>query len=611
MTTTADPGTVTAAPGIGHPTLVAAFQATVADRGDQIALTAFGQDRKLTWNEYAAAVEEVAGGLAALGVRKGDTVALMVGNSPEFHVLDTAVLHLGATPFSIYLTSAPEQISYLFGNAENPVVICERRFLGVLAGVEAPSLRHVVVVDADGTEQATGTVEVHALGDLRTRRPTGFDFAATWQAVVPEDLATLIYTSGTTGPPKGVELTHANVMFVLDTCNVRFPFAADGAAISYLPTAHAADRVFSHYLAIATGWPITTVSDPTTVFGAVAAARPSWFLGVPRIWEKLRAALLAKFNALPDAERAGMLGAIEAATAKVRLEQAAESVPTELAAGVAAAEEKAFAGLRATLGFDRVALLMTGAAPIAPAVHEFFLALGLPLQEGFGMSETAALGFTNLLDEIRVGKVGLGMPGTEFAIAEDGEVLLRGRHVMRGYRKDPAKTAEAIDADGWLHTGDIGVVDDDGWVSIVDRKKELIINSAGKNMSPVNIEGKLKSASPLIGQAAVIGDARPYNVALLVLDPDAGRVFASTHGLGELSMAELVANDALRAAVEAAVEQANGQLSRVEQIKAYRLLESEWLPDSDELTPTMKLKRRSINDKYAAVIDDIYASSAR
>ena len=607
--------TVVAGPGVASATLPAAFQATVASRAEQTALIAFGEDREFSWREYAAAVEEVAGGLAGIGIGRGDTVAVMLPNSPEFHIVDMAALHLAATPFSIYLTSAPDQISYLFGNAENSVVIAQRRFLDVIANAAPSALRYIVVTDP-GPEpvdlpSSVGDAQVLTFDDLRARRPEGFDYAATWSDVSPDDVATLIYTSGTTGAPKGVELTHANLMFVMHTCNLRFPFAPDGAAISYLPTAHAADRVFSHYLATVTGWPITTVGDASQVFAAVAAAHPSWFLGVPRIWEKLRAALLGRFSTLPDGQREPMLAAIADAEHAVRIGQRAEPVPAELAARVAKADAAVFAPLRVQLGFDRVALLMTGAAPIAPAVHEFFLSLGLPLQEGFGMSETGALGFTNIPTDIRVGKVGLAQPGTEAKLGSDGELLLRGPHVMRGYRKDPEKTAEAIDGDGWLHTGDIATIDDDGWVMIVDRKKELIINAAGKNMSPVNIEGKLKSANPLIGQACVIGDRRPYNVALLVLDPDAARTFATTHGYADASPAAIVDDPDLVAAVDSAVATANEQLSRIEQIKAYRLLNDEWLPDSDELTPTMKLKRRGVASKYAAVIEEIYSSSQR
>ncbi|MGW0039444.1 AMP-dependent synthetase/ligase [Gordonia sp. NPDC003376] len=608
MSQTTEAPTPTAAPGIAAATLPDAFAATVRSRPDQQALIAFGENRSLTWAQYAAQVEQFAGGLAGLGVTRGDTVAIMLPNSPEFHIADMAALHLGATPFSIYLTSAPEQISFLFDNADNAVVITTSHFLDVLGRTATPGLRSVVVLDSPDTPLPghVGNAAVIGLERFVGARPTTFDFETTWRAVQSTDLATLIYTSGTTGDPKGVELTHANLMFVMHTCNLRFPFATDGAAISYLPTAHAADRVFSHYLATVTGWPITTVGDAGAVFAAVAQARPSWFLGVPRIWEKLRAGLLARFNDLPDAARTATLVALEAATEKVRTEQAAGEVADDLAAAVSAADAAIFAGLRSQLGLDRVALLMTGAAPIAPAVHEFYLALGLPLQEGFGMSETSALGFTNIPTDIRVGKVGPAQPGTEAKLADDGELLLRGPHVMRGYRKAPEKTAEAIDAHGWLHTGDIATIDDDGWVSIVDRKKELIINAAGKNMSPVNIEGKLKSASPLIGQACVIGDRRPYNVALLVLDPDAARVFAQQNGIDDDSTAALAEHAALGRAVADAVAEANTHLSRVEQIKSYRILGTEWLPDSTELTPTMKLRRRGVTDKYADVIEELY-----
>ena len=599
-----------AAPGVGEFTLVAAFQTTAAARGDQVALVAFGEERALTWAEYAAAVEEIATGLYDLGVRRGDTVALMLSNSPEFHLVDTAVQHLGATPFSIYLTSAPEQITYLFGNADNKVLVAESRFLDVIGRTETPGLETVVVVDTPSVENETAA-DILTLDEVRQRRSDGFDFEQVWRSVQSSDLATLIYTSGTTGAPKGVELTHANLMFVMHTCNQRFPFDEDGAAISYLPTAHAADRVFSHYLATVTGWPITTVADAGSVFGAVAQARPSWFLGVPRVWEKLRAALLARFNAMPEAQRSGVLGALDAATERVQLQQRRESVPADLDEAAARADSAVFEPLRAQLGLDRVSLLMTGAAPIAPTVHEFFLALGLPLQEGFGMSETGALGFTNTLSDIRVGKVGLAQPGTEAKLAADGELLLRGPHVMRGYRKDPERTAEAIDSEGWLYTGDIATIDPDGWVSIVDRKKELIINAAGKNMSPVNIESKLKSASTLIGQVCVIGDGRPYNVALIVLDPDSARTFATDRGLHDISLKALLDDPSVIDAVDSAVAQANSKLSRVEQIKTYRLLDAEWLPDSEELTPTMKLKRRGIDAKYQDVIEDMYISVAR
>jgi long-subunit acyl-CoA synthetase (AMP-forming) len=525
----------------------------------------------------------------------------MMSNRPEFHLIDAAVLHLGATPFSIYNTSALQQISYLLDHAENRVMFCEQQFVDrIRAAGPSAHLAHIVVIDAEG-EPPSGTTTLDRLAV-----PSDFDFDARWRSVQPDDVATLIYTSGTTGPPKGVELTHANVVFVLQACNTRFPFAADGRCISYLPTAHMADRVFSHYLQMATGWTITTVQDARQIFAAVAETHPTWFMGVPRPWEKLRASLLARFKSETAKRQVTIEAAIDIAMIKLRVEQRGGRFDPEMEAVWRRADDEVFAPLRRELGLDRVELLMTGAAPIAPIVHEFFLSMGVPLAEGYGMSETAALGMTNLAGDIRVGAVGLPMPGTHARVAADGELLLKGPHVMRGYRKDLEKTAEAVDDAGWLHTGDVATIDSDGFVRIVDRKKELIINAAGKNMSPVNIESTLKGASPLIGQVCCIGDGRPYNVALVVLDPDVARAFAREHRLPDPRPEVLSADARIQAAVEEAVDAANRQLSRVEQIKRYRLLDREWLPDGDELTPTSKLKRRVIATKYADLIEELY-----
>lgn len=583
-------------------TLCGLFQRTIAADPEGVAIRAHGETDAITRREYGRAVETIAGGLAGLGVRRGDTVGLMMSNRPEFHLIDAAALHLGATPFSIYNTSAPEQISYLLNHAENRVMLCEQQYVDRIRDASALTyLEHIVVIDAD-EELPADTLSLDSLSV-----PADFDFESQWRAVQPDDVATLIYTSGTTGPPKGVELTHANVMFVLEACNRRFPFGVEGRCISYLPSAHMADRVFSHYLQMATGWTITTVRDARQIFQAVAETRPSWFMGVPRIWEKLRAALLAQFQAETAEQQVTIDAAIDIAVLKLRVEQRGDRFDPEMQSVWQRADAEVFAPLRRKLGLDRVELLMTGAAPIAPIVHEFFLALGIPLAEGYGMSETGALGMTNLPGDIRLGTVGQPMPGTQARVAEDGELLMKGPHVMRGYRKDPEKTAEAIDEDGWLHTGDIATIDSDGFVRIVDRKKEMIINAAGKNMSPVNIESTLKGASPLIGQVCCIGDARPYNVALIVLDPDSVRVFAYERGLSEKRPQALADHPEIQAAVDKAVGLANKQLSRVEQIKRYKLLSQEWLPDGDELTPTSKLKRRVIASKYKDLIEELYA----
>jgi long-subunit acyl-CoA synthetase (AMP-forming) len=310
---------------------------------------------------------------------------------------------------------------------------------------------------------------------------------------------------------------------------------------------------------------------------------------------------------MPEEQRAAAQAGLDAAIEKVRLEQRGEPVPEELAAKVAQADEQLFSGWRAMLGLDQVEALNVGAAPTPVEVLEFMHAIGLPLAELWGMSETCGAGSVNPPDKIKIGTVGPPAPGIEIKLDTDGEVLIRGGVVMKGYRNLPDKTAETFTDDGWLRTGDIGEFDSDGYLKIVDRKKELIINAAGKNMSPANIEATLKTASPLIGQAAVIGDRRPYNTALIVLDADFAPAWAGQNGIEDTSLESLASNDKVREAVAEGVEAANERLARVEQIKKFHIVQGDWLPGGDELTPTMKLKRKPIDQKYAAEIDALYS----
>jgi long-chain acyl-CoA synthetase len=582
-------------------TICAGFQRTIAELPDGVALRTRGDAVSITWREYGERVRAYAAGFDGLGVRAGEAVAILLINRPEFNLVDTAVMHLGAVPFSIYVTSSVEQIHYLLGDSGARVAVTERAFVDRLrAAGEGTALERIVVVDG----AAEGTL---ALADLPAAARPGFDFEAAWRAVAPESLLTIIYTSGTTGSPKGVEITHANMVFELRSFVAALGFHPGGKAISYLPHAHIADRMGTHYLAMLAGATTTCCPDPRLLFEHIPDARPTEFTGVPRVWEKLKAALEARFAAEPPERRAAIQGAIEARLAVVRAEQAGQPVPEALAAGAAAAEERLFAPLRAQLGLGETRTYFVGAAPTPREVLEFFHALGMPPSEVWGMSELSCVATTMPPGRIKIGTVGRAMPGVEIRIAEDGEVLVRGPLVMRGYRNMPERTAETIDADGWLRTGDIGRIDAEGFLSIVDRKKELIINSAGKNMSPAYIEARLKASSPLIGQAVVVGDARPYNVALLVLDPDGAAAFARAHGL-PTQAAQLVDAGAVQAEIAAAVERANARLSRVEQIKRYALLPDEWPVGGAELTPTMKLRRRSIHDKYAATIDALYAA---
>jgi long-subunit acyl-CoA synthetase (AMP-forming) len=585
-------------------TLPEAFQVTVAERGGQTALRTKGDEFSASWTEYGERVRAVAAGLAALGVGRGDTVGIMLTNRPEFHFADTAAMHLGATPFSVYNTSTAEQIEHLVTDAANSVLVTEQAFLDTVLAVReaAEALEHVVVVDGDPRDGAIGLAELEAGGD------PGFDFEAAWRAVQPEDLATLIYTSGTTGPPKGVQLTHANVLEAFRSYDEIFRLPSDGGLVSWLPMAHIAERNATHYGPIGTGIATTCCPDPRQVVAYLAEVRPVWFFAVPRVWEKLKAAMEIGIGGEADAERRQAVEwALDVGRRMVETVQAGEEPSAELAAEHAKAEATVLASLRERVGFDQLRWAHAGAAPCPQETIEFFHAIGVPLAELWGLSESTGAGTCNPPERIKIGTVGPVAPGAELKLADDGEVLLRSSAVMPGYRNDSEKTAEAIDAEGWLHTGDVGEIDDDGYLTIVDRKKELIINSAGKNMSPAYIESKLKSASPLIGQVCAIGDDRPYNVALITLDADFAPAFAQQHGIEDPSLANLAAEPAILAEVEAAVERGNAGLSRVEQVKKFKLLPSDWQPGGDELTPTMKLKRRPIARKYEDEIEALYA----
>jgi len=591
------------APKLEAATMIEAFHTTVERVGDRTALRTKDDEVSLTWAQLRDRVDALAGGLARLGVGKGDTVALMIGNRPEFNLADLAAMTLGAVPFSIYFTASPEEIAYQISDAGARVAVVEHAFLERLlhARESVPGLEHVIVVDGGAPEGTRALGDVEASGE-------GFDAEAAWRAVRPDDLLTLIYTSGTTGPPKGVQLSHRNLVAAVGSIDSVIEFPDGAKVISWLPNAHIAERAAHHYIPMAYGAVVTCCPNPREIAGFLPAVRPTWFFAVPRIWEKLKAGLETMVAGLPEEQRAQAEQALGAAVQKVRLEQAGRDVPEELAAAVAQADQRLFAGLRDQLGLDEIVAVNVGAAPTPVEVLEFFHAIGIEVGELWGMSETCGAGAVNPPARVKIGTVGPPTPGVEIRLAQDGEVLVRSDVVMVGYRNQPEKSAETIDAEGWLHTGDIGELDDDGYLKIVDRKKELIINAAGKNMSPANIEANLKSASPLIGQAAAIGDRRPYNVALIVLDGDFAPAWAAQQGITDTSLEALAADDAVRAEVQNGVDHANARLARVEQIKKFHIVPGDWLPGGDELTPTMKLKRKPIDHKYAEEIDRLYAS---
>jgi long-chain acyl-CoA synthetase len=593
-------------------TVLTNFEDTCRDIPDQPALRwndASGTWQTLTWAEYRDVVRKATAGLKALHFRPGEFAVIMSRNRPEHLIADLAVLHARGTPVSLYNTLAPEQVQYITSHCDAAVAFVEDAgFLAKLQAVrdQLPKLRHVVVMDTRGVTLDDWVTSWDVLltegAEEDARDPEAFE---EWREVKPDDLATLVYTSGTTGPPKGVMEAHTNVTWMAEAAQV-FLNRTGHRHISYLPFAHVFERFVGHYGAMKQQTIVHFCPDSAQLFAYALEVKPTSMIGVPRVWEKLQAALLAGIQADPDEQRrSAILGAIEVGRKLVRLGQAGQEPPPEL---VAAAERArpVWMAIRSKVGLEDVEWAITGAAPINPEVIEFFQALGIRLWEGWGMTECTVGATYNPLERIKNGTVGIADPGVEMKVAEDGEVLLRGGNLMKGYYKDPEKTAETIDLDGWLHTGDVGDIDSEGYLRIVDRKKELIITAGGKNISPANLEALLKQ-HPLIGQAAVIGDRRPYVSALIVLDPEVAPVWARKAGITFTSLADLATNPAVRDEIQSAIDETNRHVSQVEGIKRFTILPEDWTPETEELTPTLKLKRRVISQKYAGAIEDMYA----
>jgi long-chain acyl-CoA synthetase len=565
----------------------------------------------LTWRDVREQVADVALGLAEIGVGRGDFVAIMASNRPEHVIADQAAVHAGATPSTFYATLAPEQIRYVADDCSAKAAILEnrdvmKRWLEVRDSLS--SLEHVVLLEDAGEFE-----DVLSWDDLLTkgraaRAETPGRFDEMWRQVDPSDYATLIYTSGTTGPPKGVPITHANILYACETLDRVTGLPDHITGVSYLPLAHIAERVVSMYLGGSKAAHGFFCPDPSQVVEYVQEARPSSFFGVPRVWEKVRAGITAKIEAEEnDTKRRLAQRALRIATAVVRLEQRGKHPSLLLRAEHAALDRVVLAKIRGAIGLDRCEFASSSAAPLPIDVAEFFAALGLPLLEAWGMTELTGAATLNPPGRVKIGTVGPPLPGIEVTVAaEDGEVLVRGPIAVDGYFNLPDATAELIGGDGWLHTGDVGEIDENGYLRIVDRKKELIITAGGKNISPSNIEAHLKE-HPLIGQALAFGDNKPYVTALIVLDHEVIPGWAEQQGLETTDIAALAEHPKVLEEIGQAVQRANERLSRAEQVKKFDILPAEWTPESEELTPTLKLRRRIIHDKYAERIESLYA----
>jgi long-chain acyl-CoA synthetase len=567
--------------------------------------------RSLTWSQVRHRVLEVAAGFAALGLAPGERVALMLPNRSEHVLADLGAVHAGGLGVTLYATLAPEQIRYVAADCDARIAVLDgaaelarwQPVLDQLPGLVTIIVRDPVACPA-GDRYMTWDGLV-ALGQDRLAGDPG-EITARVAAIKPGDPLALLYTSGTTGDPKGVVLTHRNILYEMAAAERMGIVVPRVRWVSYLPLAHIAERMFSIYLAIGAVSHVHFCPDPARLVPVIGQVRPTAFFGVPRVWEKIRAGIQALLAAEQDeARRAAVARAMDTGRRYVQSCQYGQATPPELEAEFRAADEQVLGPIRGLLGLGEAVSVFSAAAPLPPDVAAFFAGLGMKILDVYGMTETTGAFTANTPAGFRLGTVGRPYAGVEVAIAGDGEILARGPLTTPGYLNRPDLTEALLDPDGWLHTGDIGTIDADGFISVTDRKKELIITSGGENIAPAAVENALL-AHPLIGQALAYGDRRPYLAALLTLDGEAAPAWARARGITAGSLAELACDPQVLAEVAAGVAAANQRLARVQQVKRWHLLPVEWTAETGELTPTLKLKRRIVHAKYADIIDSLY-----
>jgi long-chain acyl-CoA synthetase len=601
-----------AADGLTIPALV---HRNATEFAGQPALTTLGADDTLTWGELRDRVAAISRGLAALGLRPGDRMLIMMASRPEHWLVDLAAAHLGAVPSTVYATLSTDQLRFLGQHSASEIVVLEGayqldKWAPILA--ELPKLRHIVLVDEAATRELPGPTivtlrELEATGAAaHASDPTAFERA--WKAVSPDQPVTMLYTSGTTGDPKGVVISHRNVIYQSVAIEHVLQVPDHPRSVAYLPLAHIAERMLGIYSPIYRAGHVTICADPTQLLSALGQVRPDGFFGVPRVWEKMVAGIQARFAAAEPPMRAAVEAASAVALEVFKLKADGQPVPDDLAAKRAAMDEKVLRPIRALLGLDNALWAGSGAAPIPVEVLLFLAGLGIDVIEVWGMTETTGTATTNTPTDFRTGSVGKPVPGMDLKLADDGEILIRGPLVCMGYLTPDGGIESPTDADGYLATGDVATIDDDGFVTITDRKKEIIITSAGKNIPPARIENLMR-AHPLVAQAVAIGDRRPYVTALVVLDEEMATGWAKAHGIEAPDLAALAADPAVVAEIQNAVDAANEKLARPEQIKTFHILPVAWTAESGELTPKLSMRRRVIGERYEQIIDAMYATA--
>ncbi|MEA2274179.1 MAG: long-chain acyl-CoA synthetase [Solirubrobacteraceae bacterium] len=562
-----------------------------------------GEWHDVTFAEIGEIVSEIGRGLIDLGIEPGDRVGILCSTRPDWTYVDFAISSTGAVVVPIYPTNSPEECEWVLGNSESRAVICEdaSQVAKVLAvRDQLPELKAIVVIDP--SPEAGDAITLDALRTRGAQRePAELEERAA--AVTPDDPFTFIYTSGTTGPPKGCVLLHGNYRQVLDYCEAIDIVRDNEVTYLFLPLAHAF-AILIQLLSFDVGGTIAYFGgDPQQIVPELSEVNPTYFPSVPRIFEKIYTLATAKLSDLPAEEQEQFKSAV-ALGVKVRDMQArGEEVPAELQSAFDEADEKLYKSVRAIFG-GRVRQAVSGAAPIAQEILEFFYACGVPVLEGYGMTETATVATYSTIENHRFGTVGRALPGVELKIADDGEVLIKGGNIFAGYYKNDDASFGAI-VDGWLHTGDLGSLDEDGYLSITGRKKDIIITAGGKNLTPANVENDLKQ-SRWISQAVMHGDRRPYPVALITLDEEEIVPWARERGLPE-DIPSLTQTPEVRELIQGVLDKVNEKYAQVEQIKKFALLDHDLSQPTGELTPTLKVKRNVVNEKYAAIFDALYA----
>ncbi|MBM3470212.1 MAG: long-chain fatty acid--CoA ligase [Armatimonadetes bacterium] len=571
----------------------------------------FGIWHRITWEEYAGAVRHVANALLSLGVQRGERVGLIGENRPEWLFADLGIQSAGGATTGIYTTSSPEQTHYILEHAGCRVFIVEsEEQLDKALEIRdrLPLLEHIVVMDPEGLRTFQDPMvmmwdQFLALGqDHARRRPYALDERMV--EIRPEDMAVLIYTSGTTGPPKGAILTHHNIVWTTEVLDKANPVSSTDELLSYLPLSHIAERQFSVFLPIRWGYTVNFIENVDTVMQNFVEVAPSLVFGVPRIWEKIFSVVTLRIKENDIFKRAAYWAAIGLSYRAARRRFSRRAVPAWLHAAVRLGDGLVLRPLRHRLGLNRVRVAYSAGAPISPDLLLYFWALGVPMREIYGQTEDSGPTSMHQGDAVKLGTVGHPIPGVEIRIAEDGEILVRGPNVFAGYFRDPEATAAAL-KDGWLYSGDIGEFDEEGYLRITDRKKDLFVTSAGKNIAPQYIENKLK-ASPYINDAVAIGDRQRYIVALVVIDEENVTKWAQDRRLPFTTYSDLAANPDVRALIEGEVAEVNKTLSSPEQVRRFAILQKRMYAEEGDVTPTLKVKRKTIMEKYKDVIAELY-----